>query len=103
MDTNKVDVQGSLVVNQSPDDAGWADLFRGEDVGNAGHLDLGKIQMFYFTLIIVFAYGAAIAEMFESSRFGITKFPLLSSGTVALLGISHAGYLANKAVTRDAS
>jgi hypothetical protein len=102
VDTNRVDVEGSLVVNLSPDDAGWADLFRGEDVGNAGHLDMGKIQMFYFTLIIVFAYGSALAEMFESMKSGITHFPALSSGTVALLGISHAGYLANKAVTRDA-
>lgn len=101
VDTNRVDVEGSLVVNLSPDDAGWADLFRGEDVGNVGHLDMGKIQMFYFTLIIVFAYGSALAEMFESMKSGITQFPALSSGTVALLGISHAGYLANKAVTRD--
>ena len=103
VDTNRVDVEGKIVVNVSPDDAGWADLFRGEEVGNAGHLDMGKIQMFYFTLIIVFAYGAALAEMFESTRTGITQFPLLSAGTVALLGISHAGYLANKAVPHDAA
>jgi hypothetical protein len=102
VDTNRVEVEGSLVVNVSPDDAGWADLFRGEDVGNAGHLDMGKIQMFYFTLIIIFAYGSALAEMFESTLTWITQFPLLSAGTVALLGISHAGYLANKAITRDA-
>jgi hypothetical protein len=103
VDTDKVEIEGQLVVNKSPEDASWGDLFRGEDVGNAGHLDLGKIQMFYFTLITVFAYGMAVAEMFRTTPFGIEGFPSLSSGIVALLGISHAGYLANKAVTANPS
>jgi hypothetical protein len=103
VDRDKVDVEGQLVINKSPDDASWGDLFRGEDVGNAAHLDLGKIQMFYFTLIVLFAYGVTLAEMFRTQMTGIESFPDLSSGIVALLGISHTGYLASKAVTRNSA
>jgi hypothetical protein len=41
--------RGQLVINTHPEAAQWADMFRGEETGNAAHLDLGKIQMFYFT------------------------------------------------------
>jgi hypothetical protein len=97
------ETEGQLVVNSSPANASWADLFRGEEVTNAGHLDLGKIQMFYFTIIVLFAYGIGLGEMFRTMIYGIEAFPSLSSGIVALLGISHAGYLANKAGTRNTS
>jgi hypothetical protein len=103
VDKDKVDVEGQLIVNKRPEDASWGDLFRGEEVSNAAHLDLGKIQMFYFTLITALAYGMAVAEMFRTTPVGIEGFPGLSSGIVALLGISHTGYLANKAVTRNPS
>jgi hypothetical protein len=89
--------EGSLIVNQSPNDASWMDLFKGDDTTNAAHLDLGKIQMFFFTIITMATYGTAIAGMFDSEPGKILAFPDLSSGIVALLGISHAGYLASKA------
>ncbi len=98
VDTEKIDTKGQVVINQEPDFASWADLFKGDEVGNAAHLDLGKIQMFYFTLIVWFAYAVAIGSLFNSSSGKITEFPDVSSGMVALLGISHAGYLANQAV-----
>jgi len=95
--------RGVLTVNEDPAASSWSDLFRGEEVGNAGHLDLGKIQMFYFTLIIVFAYAAALGSLFAqlfAQQSGITAFPALGNDVVALLGISHATYLTTKAVTR---
>lgn len=99
VDTSKVDAQGQIVVNQNPEDASWVDLFKGDEVGNAAHLDLGKIQMFFFTLIVGFAYAVVLAQSFQNSTpKGILDFPDLSAGMLALLGISHAGYLANKAV-----
>jgi hypothetical protein len=70
-------------------------------VGNIGHLDIGKIQMFYFTIIIIFAYGAALTSLFAgTSSEKIGAFPTLSQSVIALLGISQAAYLANKAVPR---
>ncbi|WP_255355266.1 hypothetical protein [Pelomonas sp. Root1217] len=42
-----------------------------------------------------------MAHTFKYSQSdGITDFPTLDDSTIALLGISHAGYLTNKAVPR---
>jgi len=92
--------QGVLTVNQSPDQSSWSDMFRAEEIGNATHLDLGKIQMFYFTILIVFAYAVAVGSLLAHASGKITDFPALGDGEVALLGISHAAYLTNKTVSR---
>jgi len=92
----KVRVVGQVVVNEQPEDAHWSDMFRGGEAGNAGHLDLGKVQMFVFTLILALAYGAALAALFADAPGKIAELPGLGSGIVFLLGLSHAGYLANK-------
>jgi hypothetical protein len=90
---------GVMLRREKPDYSNWSDIFRGEDTGNGAHLDLGKVQMFYFTLAVVIAYTVALGNSFvEIGNSGITQFPELSSGIVALLGISHAAYLTNKAV-----
>lgn len=92
---------GVVVIRARPEDSSWSDLFRGEDTGNAALLDLGKVQMLYFTLTIVGAYVVAIGRLFiDSNGAAITELPALSDGAVGLLGISHASYLANKAVDR---
>lgn len=90
---------GQLVYKESPAYASLADMFRGEETGNAAQLDLGKVQLFYFTLLLVIAYGAAVVQLLRSGRSDgwSDHLPALSSGMVALLGISHAGYLTNKA------
>lgn len=94
---NTLDTKGEVIVNTDPHAARWSDMFRGELVTNASQLDLGKIQLFYFTLILVFAYAAALAAMFASANAGIKAFPALDASMIALLGISHAGYLTAKA------
>jgi hypothetical protein len=53
--------------------------------------------VFFFTLIVVFAYAAAVGAMLYGAR-AVSSLPDLSTGMVALLGISHAGYLTAKAV-----
>ena len=87
---------GQVIVKADPAQASISDLFKGDETANAAQLDLGKIQMLYFTLVLVLAYAAQIGDLFLDGRtFG--SLPELSSGMVALLGISHAGFLANKA------
>ncbi len=98
IDTSQMNNKGLIVVNDTPEAAQWSDLFKGEETGNAALLDLAKIQMFYFTLILVLAYAVALGVSFASSTTGIMGFPDLDPSMVALLGISHTGYLANKAV-----
>ncbi len=90
--------QGALVAFERPRDASVADLFKGDEVISAAYLDLGKVQVFFFTLIVVFAYAAEVGTVLYGTQETIKALPELSTGIVALLGISHAGYLTSKAV-----
>ena len=83
------------------EEASWQDLFRGDETGNFPYLDLAKIQMFFFTVVLVVVYGVGIAHLLAGSA-AVTALPEMDSSMIALLGISHAGYLANKAVPRPA-
>jgi hypothetical protein len=77
----------------------WSDLFQGDTVETAGSLDLGKIQMFYITVALVLGYGIVVAAKFAHVQSGISTLPPLDSAFVAVLAISHAGYLTTKAAS----
>ena len=87
-----------VVANKSPLKARWADLLKGEEVGNASVLDLGKVQMFFFTFVLLLAYASALAATFREAQDAILTLPPIQDGMNVLLGISHTGYLSNKAV-----
>jgi hypothetical protein len=110
---------GAVDTNDSKKEASPDDMFKGDDQGNANYIDLSKVQMFFFTIVLVLTYGAALGQMFLSPQnvvplptlatgaqaplppqypLGIWGFPLLSAGMITLLALSHAGYLAYKAV-----
>ena len=105
---------GQLQRNASPKDARFSDLFRGEETSNWNVLDLSRLQNLFFTIVLVGIYATVLADHFSASvEFiakaasdsalepntpPINKFPELNDGFIALLGISHAGYLAGKAV-----
>ena len=97
VDTSQIDNAGRLLVNNSPADAKWADLFRGEEVGNAAQIDLGKTQLFYFTSILVSVYTVTLGALF-AHPLAIGSFPDLNQGILTLLGITNGAYLTNKAV-----
>ena len=86
--------QGVLYANAHLTDARMADMFQGDEVGNTAHIDLAKVQMFYFTLIAATGYfmDVAMAVM----RGSHDALPELSQGMLALLAISHGGYLLGK-------
>jgi hypothetical protein len=92
------ETKGLIVVNTKPENASWSDMFGGEETGNAAHLDLAKVQMFFFTIILVLTYAVALGKMFYEMPDVIKDLPNLSSGMTTLLGISHAGYLTNKGI-----
>jgi hypothetical protein len=100
---DKKDTVGSVVVNQDIKDARWSDIFTGEEVSNYNILDLGKVQMFYFTVLLVFTYGLMLAMVFTGSNQLIQGFPDPGQAAAGLLGISQAAYLANKVVPRPAA
>jgi hypothetical protein len=103
VDTSQVDTAGRLLVNKSPADAKWTDLFRGEEVGNAAQIDLGKTQLFYFTHILVFVYTITLGSLFAHQPALFSSFPDLNQGILTLLGISNGAYLTNKAVPHSTS
>lgn len=94
-----LDNKGHIVVNTDIAKARWTDMFTGEEVGNAAHLDVARLQMFFFTLITALAYAVLLGNMFSGDlSHGIPSLPALDKSMVALIAISHTGYLTAKAV-----
>jgi len=89
---------GQITRNATPRESSWLDIFQTEEVGNDGHLDLAKTQMFYFTIILVFAYAVVLGAQFAHANAKITALPVLDGSMVALLAISHGTYLTNKGI-----
>lgn len=96
---DKVEIEGQVVKNTSIDDATFADLFMGDYVDTFTMLDIAKIQMFFFTVLLVLAYAIAVARVLRSDP-SLASLPEVGDGMLPLLGISHAGYLLSKAVTK---
>jgi hypothetical protein len=91
--------KGQIVANRDVSMARMSDIFTGEEVGNAAHLDLARLQMFFFTVVTMFAYAVMLGRMFAAHAGGmIDKLQSLDQSMVALIAISHAGYLTSKAV-----
>ncbi|WP_217443374.1 hypothetical protein [Myxococcus sp. CA051A] len=86
--------QGALYANKGIQDARISDMFQGDEVGNTAQIDLAKVQMFYFTAIAAVSYFVDISMAIQ--RGSLTSLPELSEGLVALLAISHGGYLVSK-------
>lgn len=109
--SKKVRVEGRIVSKKSVDDASWSDLFTGEEVTNVAHLDLAKIQMFFFTVLLVLSYVVALWSLFADCTVSEAQpkcsvpeaLPSLGDGALKLLTISHGGYLVNKAVPAKAA
>jgi hypothetical protein len=59
---------------------------------------MAKIQLFFFTVLLVFAYAASVGALLRHNPYP-TSLPDVGGGMLPLLGISHAGYLMSKAVT----
>ena len=83
---------------ETEEESRFSDLFRGEEEADQDHLDLGKVQMFLFTVVLILGYGLAVGDMLDESTAPFTALPALDEGVVTLLAISHAGYLTRKAL-----
>lgn len=92
-----LDTKGHIVVNTDISKARWTDMFTGEEIGNAAHLDIARLQMLFFTLVTALAYAVLLWNKFASDA-PIAALPALSGSMIGLIGISHAGYLTAKAV-----
>jgi hypothetical protein len=71
-------------------------MIRGDNEG-ADHVDMSKFQQLAFTALLVAIYAADLWRRMQELG-DINAFPGIDAGFVALLGISHAAYLADKQV-----
>ena len=89
---------GKAVKNDDPGKANWGDMLKGETAGDFDTLDLAKVQMFLFTLLLALGYAFSFAKLFANADGNIDAMPPISEGMSMLLGISNTAYLTNKAV-----
>lgn len=94
--------EGLLKVNESASQAKLADMFQGDEIGNFNLIDLSKIQMFFFTVVIIMSYTVTLVTLLQEPSLLYNplsvELPQFSSSLNTLLGISHAGYLGVKSV-----
>lgn len=90
--------KGEVVGFGEPKNATWDQLFAGDGEDTTPFVDLSKVQMFFFTILLVLAYAFALGDQLYDVDTKIEELPDLDSGSIVLLGISHAGYLTKKAV-----
>lgn len=97
-DKGSTDTEGAIVRNTDPKYARWSDMLTGEETGNAAYADIPRIQMFFFTIVVLSTYAVSLWTMFGNlGDQTVEAFPTLNESVLALIGISHAGYIAAKA------
>jgi hypothetical protein len=87
---------GNLYANPKIEDARITDIFQGDEIGNTAYVDISKVQMFLFTIILIVSYCYDIYTRLGNATANQLAMPVLSGSEIALLGISHAGYLTSK-------
>lgn len=95
------EAQGLLHKNADPGEASWVDLVRGEEIGNYKLVDMSKVQMLFFTVVVIVAYATAVSNTLGETGILVSSslsFPDFNDTLNALLGISHGTYLSVKAV-----
>jgi hypothetical protein len=98
-DEVKATRQGLLYGNPSAADARFSDMFEGEELENTAYIDMAKVQMFFFTLVAAVSYAILLFKLIiTQAPQDLASLPALPDGLIAILGISHAGYLGNKIV-----
>ncbi|NIV29293.1 MAG: hypothetical protein GWN58_07240 [Anaerolineae bacterium] len=88
-----------MVRKKSWRNANLADLFTGEEVDNFGYVDMAKVQNFFFTVIAIVSYAVMLGVAMAAAGTdvaGFFVFPDPTESLLAILGISHAGYLVDK-------
>jgi hypothetical protein len=87
--------------------ASWIDLFIGEEVANRSNIDVSRLQQFIITLLLVAAYAYLLdgtvsgLEVGDPNKpYSVVNMPSVGQTFLGLLAISHAGYLAAKALPK---
>jgi len=97
--TQTLSAQGSVVEKMTPTDARWIDIVLGDE-SDAAFVDVSKVQKLAFTVLLLVTYGAALFSAFAATGH-VRQFPEVDPGFLALLGVSHAAYLAYKMTPKE--
>jgi hypothetical protein len=94
--------QGILYANARIEDARFTDMFQGDELVNTHLVDVSKLQLFFFTIVVAISYGT---ELYQLIAHGDLKqsnvhLPELQNGLLALMGVSHASYLGSKSINK---
>jgi hypothetical protein len=92
--TQTLRARGSVVEKLTATDARWIDIVLGDE-SDATVVDVSKVQKLAFTVLLLVTYGAALFSVFAVTS-PVKQFPDVDPGFLALLGVSHAAYLAYK-------
>lgn len=98
--TGPMQNSGKAVGFASPNSASWLDLVTGDEVANAGVVDLSKVQQLLITLLLVGTYIFLLVRTFAQASTDIPTLPALSDRFIELMALSHAGYLVYKATPK---
>ena len=104
LEETRAEAVGDLHTRASSAEARWSDMLRGDTIANFEFIDLGKLQMFIFTIILVFAYASLIWSIMSMPMASQVlqlvpslSLPGFSDSLVVTMALSHGGYLATKA------
>ena len=101
---NVVSASGTLKTNAHAKEAELTDMFLGDEVGDFDKVDASKVQMFLFTVVLVFAYIVLVVDLLGRDAELLNAFevemPAFTSSMVTLLAISHAGYIGVKSTDK---
>jgi hypothetical protein len=92
--------EGILYGNSSVAFARFTDMFQGDELANAQLVDVAKLQLFFFTIVVAIAYGTQLFQLIAYGDLDLpgVRLPVLQDGLLALMGVSHAGYLGAKGI-----
>ena len=115
------DSQGKRELRDPSESPKWTDIFMGDQEGDRHYIDIGKFQMFWFTVAAIIAYfmqvlgdmetainaGALTDNIIEACQGGAAtemvkcyfanfNLPVPTAGLISILGLSHVAYLVNK-------
>jgi hypothetical protein len=100
---NDPTLAGKIDVNVAATDAGWADLYLGEEEGNRTSIDASRLQKLIATILLVIVYSRLVWHGLSPDTIdggGSFTMPVIGTSFLTLLGASHAAYLAYKATPK---
>ena len=92
---------GQTVGRASATTASWIDIVTGDELANAGTVDLSKVQHLLVTLLLLGTYIGLVIRQLAGASHPLAGLPDPGSAFVELLAISHAGYLAYKVAPKS--